>query len=57
MNYTADKGAHDMQIISDKEFNRFSISAVDFEKALQFANETKKHPANNTESFLLGRSS
>jgi len=36
-----------MQIISDEEFNRFSISSVDFEKALQFANEAKRHPANN----------
>ncbi len=31
---------------TDEQFNRFSISSFDFEKALEFANEAKNRPAN-----------
>jgi hypothetical protein len=33
----------DTQVISEEQFNRFSISSFDFEKALNFANEAKKY--------------
>jgi hypothetical protein len=35
-----------MAINSDTEFNRFSISSFDFEKALEFGKEAREHPTN-----------
>lgn len=34
-------------ITSDEQFNRFSISSFDFERALEFANGARDHPANS----------
>ena len=42
-----------MQISTDQEFNRASIAAVDFEKAIEFATAAMRHPANAVEYEAL----
>lgn len=36
-----------MAISSDRQFNRYSISAIDFGRAVDFATEAQRHPANS----------
>lgn len=36
-----------MRISSEKEFNRYSIAARDFERAIDFLAESEKHPENS----------
>ncbi|MBZ5560708.1 MAG: hypothetical protein LAO77_25930 [Acidobacteriia bacterium] len=42
-----------MPILTDPDFNRHSIAAVDFEKAIEFATAAQKHPANSVEYEAL----